>query len=99
MFFFLEFKFIILNGYWLLRSIEIKIENIKKYFWIFSEVKVLFFIGCKLLFFVFFFIVLCMIIGMLVFVSFFIFVESGERIGLCVMILLVVSVYLFVVID
>lgn len=40
-----------------------------------------------------------MIIGMLVLVSFFIPVESGERIGLCATILLAVSVYLLVVTD
>ncbi|XP_022801084.1 neuronal acetylcholine receptor subunit beta-3-like isoform X3 [Stylophora pistillata] len=87
------------NGYWSLRSIEVKTEDITKHFRIFSEVKVSFSIGRKPLFFVLFSIVPCMIIGMLVLVSFFIPVESGERIGLCATILLAVSVYLLVVTD
>lgn len=94
-----ELKLTTSNGYWSLRSIEIKTENIKKHSRTFSEVKVSFSIGRKPLFFVLFSIVPCMIIGMLVLVSFFIPVESGERIGLCATILLAVSVYLLVVTD
>ena len=51
------------------------------------------------MFFVLFSFVPCMIIGMLILVSFFIPAQSGERIGLCATILLAVSVYLLVVID
>ena len=51
------------------------------------------------MFFVLFSIVPCMIIGMLILVSFFIPAESGERIGLCATILLAVSVYLLVVTE
>ena len=99
MFLLSELKLTTSNGYWSLRSIEIKTENIKKHSRTFSEVKVSFSIGRKPLFFVLFSIVPCMIIGMLVLVSFFIPVESGERIGLCATILLAVSVYLLVVTD
>ena len=51
------------------------------------------------MFFVLFTIVPCMIIGLLVLVSFFIPTESGGRIGLCSTILLSVSVYLLVVVN
>ncbi|CAH3046607.1 unnamed protein product [Pocillopora meandrina] len=86
------------NGYWTLRSFEIKIED-KKQSPIFSKVEVSFRIGRKPLFFVLFTIVPCMIIGLLVLVSFFIPTESGGRIGLCSTILLSVSVYLLVVVN
>ena len=65
----------------------------------FSEVVVSFFIGRRPLFFVLFSIVPCMIIGLLILVSFFIPAETGERIGLCATILLAVSVYLLVVTE
>ena len=65
----------------------------------FSEVVVSFFIGRRPTHFVMFSIVPCMIIGMLILVSFFIPAESGERIGLCATILLAVSVYLLVVTE
>ena len=65
----------------------------------FPEVIVSFFIGRKPMFFVLFTLVPCMIIGMLILVSFFIPAESGERIGLCATILLAVSVYLVVITD
>lgn len=88
------------NGYWTLRSIEIKGGEYKgsrdqK----FREVDLSFFIGRRPTHFVVFSIVPCMIIGMLVLVSFFIPAESGERIGLCATILLAVSVYLLVVTE
>ncbi|XP_068703034.1 neuronal acetylcholine receptor subunit beta-3-like [Montipora foliosa] len=87
------------NGYWALRSIEIKKVNSQKPQGEFSEVVVSFFIGRRPMFFVLFSIVPCMIIGMLTLVSFFIPAESGERIGLCATILLAVSVYLLVVTE
>ena len=65
----------------------------------FSEVVVSFFIGRRPLFFVLFSIVPCMIIGLLILVSFFIPAETGERIGLCATVLLAVSVYLLVVTE
>ncbi|XP_068703025.1 neuronal acetylcholine receptor subunit beta-3-like [Montipora capricornis] len=87
------------NGYWALRSIEIRKENSKKQRGEFSEVVVSFFIGRRPMYFVLFSIVPCMIIGLLILVSFFIPAESGERIGLCATILLAVSVYLLVVTE
>ncbi|XP_068703036.1 neuronal acetylcholine receptor subunit non-alpha-2-like isoform X2 [Montipora foliosa] len=87
------------NGYWALRSIEIKKVNSQKPQGEFSEVVVSFFIGRRPMFFVLFSIVPCMIIGMLTLVSFFIPAESVERIGLCATILLAVSVYLLVVTE
>ena len=65
----------------------------------FREVVVSFSIGRKPTHFVLFSLVPCMIIGMLILVSFFIPAESGERIGLCATILLAVSVYLLVVTE
>ena len=56
-------------------------------------------IGRKPMFFLLFSFVPCMIIGLLILVSFFIPAESGERIGLCATILLAVSVYLLVVTE
>lgn len=56
-------------------------------------------IGRKPMFFVLFSLVPCMIIGLLILVSFFIPAESGERIGLCATILLAVSVYLLVITE
>ena len=94
----LELNLAASNGYWSLRSFEIKIED-KKQSPIFSKVEVSFRIGRKPLFFVLFTIVPCMIIGLLVLVSFFIPTESGGRIGLCSTILLSVSVYLLVVVN
>ena len=96
----LDLKLSTSNGYWTLRSIEIKLAvysssgNRE-----FREVVVSFFIGRRPTYFVVFSIVPCMIIGMLVLVSFFIPAESGERIGLCATILLAVSVYLLVVTE
>lgn len=87
------------NGYWVLRSIEIKKVNSQKSQGEFSEVVVSFYIGRRPMYFVLFSIVPCMIIGMLTLVSFFIPAESGERIGLCATILLAVSVYLLVVTE
>lgn len=86
------------NGYWSLRSIEIK-TSVYSRGREFREVVVSFFIGRRPTHFVVFSIVPCMIIGMLVLVSFFIPAESGERIGLCATILLAVSVYLLVVTE
>ncbi|XP_078355224.1 neuronal acetylcholine receptor subunit beta-3-like [Oculina patagonica] len=86
------------NGYWTLRSIEIKTDVVTSGR-DFREVVVSFFIGRRPTHFVVFSIVPCMIIGMLVLVSFFIPAESGERIGLCATILLAVSVYLLVVTE
>lgn len=63
----------------------------------FSEVVVSFFIGRRPLFFVLFSIVPCMIIGLLILVSFFIPAEDGGRISFCATILLAVSVYLLAV--
>lgn len=65
----------------------------------FSEVVVSFFIGRRPLFFVLFSIVPCMIIGLLILVSFFIPAEDGGRISFCATILLAVSVYLLVVTE
>jgi len=88
------------NGYWTLRSIEIKAGEYKRSRdQTFREVDLSFFIGRRPTHFVVFSIVPCMIIGMLVLVSFFIPAESGERIGLCATILLAVSVYLLVVTE
>jgi len=88
------------NGYWTLRSIEIKGGEYKRSRdQKFREVDLSFFIGRRPTHFVVFSIVPCMIIGMLVLVSFFIPAESGERIGLCATILLAVSVYLLVVTE
>ncbi|CAH3148903.1 unnamed protein product, partial [Porites evermanni] len=90
------------NGYWTLRSLVIKMNNHdekKEPKRQFPEVIVSFFIGRKPMFFVLFTLVPCMIIGMLILVSFFIPAESGERIGLCATILLAVSVYLVVITD
>lgn len=86
------------NGYWSLRSIEIKTEDATQSP-IFSKVEVSFRIGRKPMFFVLFTIVPCMIIGLLILVSFFIPTEAGGRIGLCSTILLSVSVYLLVVVN
>lgn len=87
------------NGYWTLRSIAIDNVQTQKEGQEFSEVVVSFFIGRRPLFFVLFSIVPCMIIGLLILVSFFIPAETGERIGLCATILLAVSVYLLVVTE
>lgn len=88
------------NGYWTLRSIEIRTGEYKhSRDQTFREVDLSFFIGRRPTHFVVFSIVPCMIIGMLVLVSFFIPAESGERIGLCATILLAVSVYLLVVTE
>lgn len=90
------------NGYWTLRSLVITMTNYdekKEPKRQFPEVIVSFFIGRKPMFFVLFTLVPCMIIGMLILVSFFIPAESGERIGLCATILLAVSVYLLVITD
>ena len=51
------------------------------------------------MFFVLFSIVPCMIIGMLILVTFFIPRENGGRVGLCATILLSISVYLVVITD
>lgn len=98
----LDLKLISSNGYWSLRSLVIKLTNYdekKEPKRQFREVIVSFFIGRKPMFFVLFTLVPCMIIGMLILVSFFIPAESGERIGLCATILLAVSVYLLVITD
>lgn len=87
------------NGYWTLRSIEITTGEYKHSDQTFREVNLSFFIGRRPTHFVIFSIVPCMIIGMLILVSFFIPAESGERIGLCATILLAVSVYLLVVTE
>lgn len=88
------------NGYWTLRSIEVRKGQYKRSRdQTFREVDLSFFIGRRPTHFVVFSIVPCMIIGMLVLVSFFIPAESGERIGLCATILLAVSVYLLVVTE
>lgn len=88
------------NGYWTLRSIEVRKGRYKhSRDQTFREVDLSFFIGRRPTHFVVFSIVPCMIIGMLVLVSFFIPAESGERIGLCATILLAVSVYLLVVTE
>lgn len=88
------------NGYWTLRSIEVRKGQYKhSRDQTFREVDLSFFIGRRPTHFVVFSIVPCMIIGMLVLVSFFIPAESGERIGLCATILLAVSVYLLVVTE
>ncbi|KAJ7383428.1 hypothetical protein OS493_028104 [Desmophyllum pertusum] len=94
----MELKLTTSNGYWSLRSIEIKTKEYQSGRG-FREVVVSFFIGRRPMHFVVFSIVPCMIIGMLVLVSFFIPAESGERIGLCATILLAVSVYLLVVTE
>ena len=94
-----ELKLSTSNGYWSLRSIVIKTKDYSHRGRKFSEVVVAFFIGRKPIFFILFSIVPCMIIGMLILVSFFIPAESGERIGLCATILLAVSVYLLVVTE
>ena len=98
----LDLKLTSSNGYWTLRSLVIKMTNYdekKDPNRQFPEVIVSFFIGRKPMFFVLFTLVPCMIIGMLILVSFFIPAESGERIGLCATILLAVSVYLLVITD
>ena len=98
----LDLKLISSNGYWSLRSLVIKLTNYdekKEPKRQFREVIVSFFIGRKPMFFVLFTLVPCMIIGMLILVSFAIPAESGERIGLCATILLAVSVYLLVITD
>ena len=100
LFFPLELKLTSSNGYWSLRSLVVKAashtdEKGRQ----FREVTVSFFIGRKPMFFVLFTLVPCMIIGMLILVSFFIPAESGERIGLCATILLAVSVYLLVITE
>lgn len=97
-----DLKLTSLNGYWTLRSLVITMTNHnekKEPKRQFPEVIVSFFIGRKPMFFVLFTLVPCMIIGMLILVSFFIPAESGERIGLCATILLAVSVYLVVITD
>ena len=96
---FLDLKLSTSNGYWSLRSIVITTKDHKDEDRQFREVVISFFIGRKPMFFVLFSIVPCMIIGMLILVSFAIPVESGERIGLCATILLAVSFYLLVVTD
>ena len=98
LFFDLELKITTSNGYWSLRSIAIKTNKYKSQRE-FREVVVSFFIGRRPLFFVLFSFVPCMIIGMLILVSFFIPAESGERIGLCATILVSVSIYLLVVTE
>ena len=98
----LDLKLTSSNGYWTLRSLVITMTNYdekKEPKRQFPEVIVSFFIGRKPMFFVLFTLVPCMIIGMLILVSFFIPAESGERIGLCATILLAVSVYLLVITD
>ncbi|XP_044176220.1 neuronal acetylcholine receptor subunit beta-3-like [Acropora millepora] len=85
------------NGYWTLRSIAMINVKVKKEGQEFSEVVVSFFIGRRPLFFVLFSIVPCMIIGLLILVSFFIPAEDGGRISFCATILLAVSVYLLAV--
>ena len=88
------------NGYWTLRRIEVKTgEHKHNGDQTFQEVDFSFFIGRRPTHFIVFSIVPCMIIGMLILVSFFIPVESGGRIGLCATILLAVSVYLLVVTE
>ena len=97
-FYHLELNLTTSNGYWSLRSIEIKTED-KKQSPIFSKVEVSFRIGRKPMFFILFTIVPCMIIGLLILVSFYIPNEVGGRIGLCSTILLSVSVYLLVIVN
>ena len=93
-----ELKLTTRNGYWTLRSIAIKTKD-DDHGQNFREVVVSFFIGRRPTYFVLFSFVPCMIIGMLILVSFLIPAESGERIGLCSTILLAVSVYLLVVTE
>ena len=94
---FLGLKLSTSNGYWSLRSFAIMTKDYKDEDRQFREVVVSFFIARKPVFFVLFSIVPCMIIGMLILVTFFIPLESDGRIGLCATILLAMSVYLLVI--
>ena len=86
---------------WSIQRIEIRRkEHYRKGFpHPFTAIHLSFIIRRKPLHFVVFSMVPCMLIGALIFVSFFIPVESGERIGFSCTILLSVSVYLLIVTE
>lgn len=63
----------------------------------FSEVVYIFYMMRKFLYYLFYFKLLSSLFMIFVLISFFIFVESGERVGFVIIILFVMIVFLFLI--